>query len=484
MSGHQNDIPHADTPVSAISAVGSDRVQAPVANVGFTDCGGSQQSLNNPGGSDRLVPTEKNATSGTSGGAEPLKSQHLRRRNSESMALWNKRNEAIANEDKHVKLLSDAIFALQRVCRNRKNIGNEVKDYVDAAVLSLGELKRFRSLWNNKPPAVAKDSSSTQPSESNHGSSVDQTTKKRPLSSPNSHTQRPKRILSDSEWLIAGRHGKHRGGGGSALELNNSNSTKPTGKSEPAHRKTKRNKRRREAILINPAEGITYAELLRGVRTKVKPEDTGTLIKTIRESRSGGILVELEHNCKNRGAFSKAVKAAVGNSGTVRDLVPKATVEIRDLDDITTEEDIRAALSRDLGEHHEVNRVSLSKTSYRGQRSATVVLQEEGLSKLLDAGRIKVGWVSCRIREAIKVVRCFRCLDYGHLARACKGPDRSKLCLKCGEANHKIEACQKDARCLLCAALKDTAINSEHITGSRTCPRFREEYAKSVNSRK
>lgn len=192
----------------------------------------------------------------------------------------------------------------------------------------------------------------------------------------------------------------------------------------------------------------------------------------------------MEQNTQNRSAFSEAIKAAVGSSGTVRDLVPMTSVVIRDLDDITTEEDIRTVLAAELGNDHEVQRVSISNNSYRGQRTANVVLREEGLAKLLDVGRIRIGWVNFRIRLALKIVRCFKCLDFGHLARTCKGPDRSKLCLRCGDASHKIKECKERPCCLLCSPLGDSTINTEHDTGSRTCPKFRDHRTKLSSSAK
>lgn len=45
MSAIQNIIPHADTPSQVTSAVGFDRVQAPVASADLVDCGGSQKTI-------------------------------------------------------------------------------------------------------------------------------------------------------------------------------------------------------------------------------------------------------------------------------------------------------------------------------------------------------------------------------------------------------------------------------------------------------
>lgn len=50
-------------------------------------------------------------------------------------------------------------------------------------------------------------------------------------------------------------------------------------------------------------------------------------------------------------------------------------------------------------------------------------------------------WVVCRVREKIDIRQNFRCWTFGHLARDCKGTDRSDWCHhRCGEAGHKSAA--------------------------------------------
>lgn len=33
---------------------------------------------------------------------------------------------------------------------------------------------------------------------------------------------------------------------------------------------------------------------------------------------------------------------------------------------------------------------------------------------LIKKGRLQVGWVSCAVKEHVRVLWCFNCLDYGH----------------------------------------------------------------------
>ena len=117
--------------------------------------------------------------------------------------------------------------------------------------------------------------------------------------------------------------------------------------------------------------------------------------------------------------------------------------------------------------------MSLRKTPYRGNRKASVLLEEARTLKLLKGAYIKIGWVSCRVRKKKEVNRCFRCLGFGHIAANCQGPDRSRCCWRCGEERHHAVSCAGKPRCFLCAAREEKP-RHDHIPGTMRCAAFRE----------
>ena len=90
------------------------------------------------------------------------------------------------------------------------------------------------------------------------------------------------------------------------------------------------------------------------------------------------------------------------------------------MDACTMEEDVRGAITQ-AGAGGELT-IRITDANNR----------ESEATKLLKVGKLKVGWVICRIRRRIPLVRCFRCLRYEHHVRDCKGIDRSNTCYKCG----------------------------------------------------
>ena len=91
----------------------------------------------------------------------------------------------------------------------------------------------------------------------------------------------------------------------------------------------------------------------------------------------GEILLELGPESKDLQFFTSAVKATIGETGVVRNLVPRITLELLDLDSTTTKEELEMALQLTLEENNGDMKVSVSKSNMRGQILAFVKINEQ-----------------------------------------------------------------------------------------------------------
>ena len=166
---------------------------------------------------------------------------------------------------------------------------------------------------------------------------------------------------------------------------------------------------------------------------------------------------------KSRGRLDTAFKEVIGARGTVRHLIPRIEVEIADLEPTIEAEDVEDAVKSLFDEEPRLElRVSLSKTPYRGNLKAYVLLEEARALKLLKEAHIKIGWVCCRDRRKKEMNQCFRCLGFDHIAVNCRGPDRSRCCWRCGEEGQLACSSTRKPRCFLCAAMEEKPRN-DHI---------------------
>ena len=150
----------------------------------------------------------------------------------------------------------------------------------------------------------------------------------------------------------------------------------------------------------------------------------------------------------------------------------RTTVEIRDIDCYTEKCEVEEALQRDIP-GVEYSSITLFP-SFREQKIAVVVMHERSARKLLNIGKLKIGWTYCRVRERAVVTRCFKCFGYGHVARNCEGPDRRKLCYRCMGADHKAKLCTAKECCVLCLERGIDQTELDHIPGSGKYKVYRE----------
>ncbi|KAF6204680.1 hypothetical protein GE061_018841 [Apolygus lucorum] len=144
----------------------------------------------------------------------------------------------------------------------------------------------------------------------------------------------------------------------------------------------KKRRKRPQALVIKVSETLPYAEVLRKLKLSVKPADTNTEIRAIRKTMGGDVMLEMEPSCGITESFRKSVEDAVGG-GLVKDLKPRASLEIRDIDSLTPADEVRAGIERKLGGPREDLTVNLTAPNGRQQILAIVSLAGGDAEKLV-----------------------------------------------------------------------------------------------------
>lgn len=228
-------------------------------------------------------------------------------------------------------------------------------------------------------------------------------------------------------------------------------------------------KSRPDAIVIKAAEGTSYADILRKVKSDASLKAVGDAVTKIRRAANGDLLLQLKETSSDTASFRNCISESLGAKAEVRALSQRVQIEIRHIDEVTTEEDVWDVINASLEQDGGLSDISISMRKAFGlTQVATLSLPVVTAKKMLDLGKIKIGWTVCPIREKTMLTKCFKCMEYGHIARLCKNEDRTKLCRKCGGVDHIAINCDKEPSCMFC--IKNKLKETRHIAGSGRCP--------------
>lgn len=233
-----------------------------------------------------------------------------------------------------------------------------------------------------------------------------------------------------------------------------------------------------EALIVEAKPGTTYAELLRKVRSDPELKELGDNVVKTRRTQRGEMIFELKKDpAVKSSAFKQLVEKSLGEGANVRALCQETMVECRDLDEVTTVDELKNALVAQCGINDDVSLTIRMRRAYGGMQSAVIRVSTHVANKLLEKSKIRVGWSMCPLkalpRATKQMERCFKCMGFGHQAQNCAGPDRSNLCRKCGEEGHIAIDCAKPPKCMLCKRQD----GNDHVTGGFNCPMYKKAKA-------
>lgn len=231
-------------------------------------------------------------------------------------------------------------------------------------------------------------------------------------------------------------------------------------------------RKKSDALVISSKDASSYADILRKMKADPTLKDMGEKITRVRRTRNGEILFEFKPDESAKSAvFKTLVEKVVGEEASVKALSQEVLMECRNLDEITTTDELHKALVSEFSSEdpQSIGIIKLRK-AYGSTQIGSFRVPVAVANKMTEAGKVKVGWSICQLRVPQQLLRCYKCLGFDHLAKQCKGVDHSKLCWKCGIEGHKGRTCNNNPKCVLC---KENEGN-DHQTGSFKCKAYKE----------
>lgn len=98
------------------------------------------------------------------------------------------------------------------------------------------------------------------------------------------------------------------------------------------------------------------------------------------------------------------------------------------MEEAVTTQEILETIAKETESDSSLIEARAIRPAFGGKQNATIILPNDEADKLIQKGKLKIGWIVCKILEKKKDLRCLKCWEHGNLRDQCEGPDRGNLC--------------------------------------------------------
>lgn len=233
------------------------------------------------------------------------------------------------------------------------------------------------------------------------------------------------------------------------------------------------------SVAIYPADKNKTSEDTKSLVQKIiRPEQMKLQVRGLRKTKNGGVIISTD----SKGDIEKLKKnEQLTTSGLTIDEPQKRRPRIIVVGVPTSMQDTEvfncifqqnlADKLKSMTTEKFLSSVKLShKSGKKNAETCNYVIEvtAEIRKALITKDRVFVNWSSCPVRDFTLVTRCYKCQQYGHAAKTCRG--EKTICGHCGEDGHDMKECPKKAEPPKCATCMHYKKPCNHKTGDLDCP--------------
>lgn len=234
-------------------------------------------------------------------------------------------------------------------------------------------------------------------------------------------------------------------------------------------------KTQNKVVVINPKRSQDSNVTKQVLLDKLKPEHFAA--RDVRNSKSGGLIVECATS-EDRNKLRSSVANVLGEDYSVS--VPTKRLprhRIFGLSCKYSEDEFHKMFLEQnnhlLHENSSISVVHIFQSKNNSQFGVIVEVDTASFDKLVNVGKVFIGWDSCWINEDLNIRRCFKCYGFNHTMAKCKSD--IFRCPNCA-GNHQRNNCTSiSLSCVACidaASKTNMKLNSSHSALDEACPTY------------
>lgn len=252
-----------------------------------------------------------------------------------------------------------------------------------------------------------------------------------------------------------------------------------------------RSKSRTKARSKSRPRPPTFSAVIKGltplptatIRQMVTEGKTTARVKSVREHKDGGILIE---TCSVK-ELDDLIESTKRQDGLVAEKhVPKIPHRIV-LVDVSPDVEMEV-LVQQLYNKNEMENLSYDEfcqstkvfsAPIEGRKTLVLEVDERVQDKWLKQKRVYAHWTSYRVRPFVEkaLSSCFRCYGVDHRGHSCK--EKGNLCRRCGSRDHLAANCTEELSCRNC---KEKGNPHNHsVTSVSACPIYGQAHLRTTN---
>lgn len=243
----------------------------------------------------------------------------------------------------------------------------------------------------------------------------------------------------------------------------------------------KQPKRKSPVVIIKPKDGDQKRDDTRSsIKKAINPANF--VIKGMKNASKGAIVIQCDddENCEKLLTEAEQKLGDKYNVQKPRKLLPR--VKMLKVDDPIDDDE---ALIKELKqknpfiENDAIEIIKREQVKRNGQNLKgcfNIVLQLDGVAynKVMENGKLYLGWNVCRVVDNIYIRRCYKCLGFNHNGAECRN---KAVCGNCGSEDHQKKDCTStDIRCANCAKANTRLrmqLSTDHNIWSSECPVYK-----------